>query len=249
MKQGIYTITENAPLTHDVYRLTLAGDTSAFTAPGQFLDIRLPGYYLRRPISVCDWTDGAVTVIYKLLGDGTAALSRLPAGTALDVLTGLGNGFDTSLSGLRPLVAGGGVGIPPLYRLTKTLLQEGKSPAVLLGFNGADDIFYADEFRALGASVIVATADGSQGVHGFVTDAVPYAGAYTHVFACGPTAMLRALDAAVETDGQFSFEERMGCGFGACVGCTLRTKNGYKRVCRDGPVFRREEILWQTQPR
>ena len=244
MKQGVYIIVENRPLTADVYKLVLAGDTSACSVPGQFINIRLPERFLRRPISVCDWDDRTVTVLYKLLGGGTEYLSTLPEGTALDVLTGLGNGYDTSVSGARPLLVGGGVGIPPLYRLAKELIAEGKRPVVILGFNRKEDMFYKEEFSSLGAEIVVTTADGSTGIAGFVTDVVAAAEAYTYVYACGPTAMLRALDGVITTSAQYSFEERMGCGFGACVGCTTKTKTGYKRVCRDGPVLRREEILW-----
>ena len=244
MKQGVYIILENTPLTADVYKLVLAGDTSACTAPGQFIDVKLPERFLRRPISVCDWDEGSVTVLYKLLGGGTELLSTLPAGAKLDVLTGLGNGYDLTVSGERPLLVGGGVGIPPLYRLAKDLLSQGRRPAVILGFNRKEDLFYVNQFRDLGADVTVTTADGSFGIPGFVTDGVAAVGAYTHVYACGPTAMLKALDGSIATSAQYSFEERMGCGFGACVGCTCRTKSGYKRVCKDGPVFRREEVLW-----
>ena len=244
MKQGVYIISENVPLTRDVFRLVLAGDASDCTAPGQFVDIRLPERFLRRPISVCDWDEGSITVLYKLLGGGTEELSALPAGTALDLLTGLGNGYDAAVSGERPLLAGGGVGIPPLYRLAKELIAAGRRPVVVLGFNRKEDMFYTEEFEALGAEVIVTTADGSAGISGFVTDGVSAAGEYTYVYACGPTAMLKALDPMIEAGAQYSFEERMGCGFGACMGCTVQTKNGNKRVCRDGPVFRREEVLW-----
>ncbi len=244
MKQGVYIIKKNAPLTTDVYELVLAGDTSACKAPGQFIDVKLPERFLRRPISVCDWDGESITVLYKLLGGGTELLSALPVGTALDVLTGLGNGYDLSVSGDRPLLVGGGVGIPPLYRLAKELISRGRRPAVLLGFNRKEDMFYVNRFEGLGAKVTVTTADGSFGIPGFVTDGLSAVGTYTYAYACGPTAMLRALDGAVTTSAQYSFEERMGCGFGACVGCTCRTKNGYKRVCKDGPVFRREEVLW-----
>ena len=244
MKQGVYIIFENTPLTPDIYKLVLRGDTTACAAPGQFVDIGLPGRFLRRPISVCDWDAETVTVLYKLLGAGTEQLASLPAGTALDVLTGLGNGYDLAPAGERPLLAGGGVGIPPLYRLAKELVAQGRRPVVLLGFNRKEDIFFKEEFSALGAEVILTTADGSAGIPGFVTDGVRAAGEYTYVYACGPTAMLRALDGVIETGAQYSFEERMGCGFGACMGCTCQTKNGYKRVCKDGPVFRREEVLW-----
>ena len=220
MKQGVYIISENRPLTPDIYKLVLAGDTSACAAPGQFIDIRLPGRFLRRPISVCDWDDGSITVLYKLLGGGTELLATLPAGTELDVLTGLGNGYDTAVSGNRPLLVGGGVGIPPLYRLAKDLLAEGKRPTAILGFNRKEDMFYTEEFDALGADVVVTTADGSAGIPGFVTDGLAAAGEYTYAYACGPTPMLRALDGAIAGSAQYSFEERMGCGFGACVGCT-----------------------------
>jgi len=244
MKQGIFTVTENAPLAPGLYRLVLAGDTSACAAPGQFVNIKLDGFYLRRPISVCDWDEKSVTVIYKVLGAGTEAMTAYPAGKTLDVLTGLGNGYDIGKAGDRPLLVGGGVGIPPLYRLAKDLVSAGARPAVVLGFNRGGDMFLTKEFIALGAEVFIATADGSAGVKGFVTDAVLLAGAYTHVYACGPTAMLRALDAVIDTDAQYSMEERMGCGFGACMGCSVETKGGAKRVCRDGPVFAKGEIVW-----
>ncbi|MGM9614601.1 MAG: dihydroorotate dehydrogenase electron transfer subunit [Oscillospiraceae bacterium] len=244
MKQGLYTILHNSALTADTYRLVLGGDTSAFTAPGQFLDIRLPGRFLRRPISVSDWDEATVTVIYKLLGEGTTELSRMEPGAKLDVLTGLGNGYDLAPSGDRPLVIGGGVGIPPMLRLTKELLAQGKHPVVILGFNRSDDRFLTEEFAETGAEIILTTADGSAGIKGFVTDGVAAAEGYTYAYACGPTAMLKALDQVLETPAQYSFEERMGCGFGACMGCTCETKTGHKRVCKDGPVFRREEVLW-----
>ena len=243
MKQVTWTITENIPLTPDTYRLRLAGDTEAITAPGQFVNLKLSGFYLRRPISVCDWEPGAATLIYKVLGHGTAAMTRLPAGTELDVLTGLGNGYDTSLAGERPLLVGGGVGIPPLYGLARRLTAEHRQVTAVLGFNTAAEVFYADEFRALGAEVVLATADGSAGVRGFVTDALP--ASYSYVYTCGPEPMLRAVFRSIKTGGQFSFEERMGCGFGACMGCSCKTVTGWKRICREGPVLEKEEILWE----
>ena len=244
MKQVTWTITENTPLTPDTYRLRLAGDTEAITAPGQFVNLKLSGFYLRRPISVCDWEPGAATLIYKVLGHGTAAMTHLPAGTELDVLTGLGNGYDTSLAGERPLLVGGGVGIPPLYGLAKRLTAQGKRVTAVLGFNRESEIFLAEEFRALGAEVIIATADGSAGLKGLVTDGMAAMSDYTYLYTCGPEPMLKAVYSACKTSGQFSFEERMGCGFGACMGCTCRTKYGHKRICKDGPVLRREEIVW-----
>ena len=244
MNETTLTLTSCRQLTANVFEAVLSGDVSAFTSPGQFLNIRLEGLYLRRPISVCDLGDRSVTIVCKVVGKGTAQLAALPVGTSLSVLTGLGNGYDTSKSGERPLLLGGGVGVPPLYLLAKTLLAEGKTVTVVLGFNTADEVFYADEFRALGANVIVAAADGSCGLRGFVTDALPVVGDYSHVYTCGPEPMLRAVYQKIKTGGSFSFEERMGCGFGACMGCSCETKYGSKRICRDGPVLEKEEIVW-----
>ena len=242
MKQEQFEILENKPLTDSVMQLRLRGSTAAITAPGQFVNIRLDGLFLRRPISVCDWTDDSLTLQYKIVGTGTAQLARMRQGS-LDLLTGLGNGYDTSVSGSRPLLLGGGVGVPPLYGLAKALLGQGKDVTVILGFNTAAERFYEDEFRALGASVVVATADGSYGVPGFVTDAMAPLD-YSYFYTCGPEPMLRAVYRASRTSGQFSFEARMGCGFGACMGCSCKTITGYKRICKDGPVLRKEEIIW-----
>jgi len=243
MKQGIYTITENTRLAEGIYRMVMAGDSSACTAPGQFINIKLDGYFLRRPISVCDWDEGSITIIYKVLGRGTEMMTQLPLGTQLDVLTGLGNGYDISKSGSKPLLIGGGVGIPPLYNCCKQLIAKGAQPTVILGFNTSADMFYVDEFAALGAEVLVASADGSVGIKGFVTDAMDDLD-YTYFYTCGPTGMLKAIDAIAKTSGQLSFEERMGCGFGACMGCSCKTKYGNKRICKDGPVLEKEEIIW-----
>lgn len=243
MKQGFFEIVENAPLTASVYRMRLAGDTSAVTAPGQFVNIALEGKFLRRPISVCDLEDGLLTIIYKVVGKGTEQMAALQTGARLDILTGLGNGYDLAPAGARPLLLGGGVGVPPLYLLARRLIARGAAPTVVLGFNRADEIFYEKEFAALGAEVIVTTADGSAGVKGFVTDALPRD--YTYFYACGPEPMLKAVWKATATSGQLSFEERMGCGFGACMGCSCKTITGSKRICREGPVLRKEEILWE----
>ena len=244
MKQGIFTIEENLPLAKTVYRLRLSGDTGDITTPGQFVNIALPGLYLRRPISVCDSDEGLFTLIYKTVGRGTEALAAMDRGQTLDVLTGLGNGFDLSHAGERPLLLGGGIGSAPLYMLARRLRETGKQVQVVLGFNSEDEVFYADEFRALGCAVTVATADGSQGMKGFVTDALP--DRYSFYYACGPESMLRAVYDKAAGDGQLSFEARMGCGFGACMGCTRQTVNGPRRVCKDGPVFGKGEILWET---
>lgn len=243
MKQAFFKILTNRKIARDVFRMTLAGDTGAITAPGQFVNIRIEGCFLRRPISVCDWGENTLTLIYKVVGEGTQKLAETPAGETLDLLTGLGNGYDTTCSGARPLLLGGGVGVPPLFGLCRKLTGEGKTPTVILGFNSREDVFYEEEFRALGARVLVTTADGSYGQRGFVTDAM--AGlTYTHFYTCGPEPMLRAVFRAAAGDGQFSFEERMGCGFGACMGCSCRTVTGYKRICKEGPVLRKGEILW-----
>ena len=243
MKQAFYTVTENTPVADGVYRMRLTGDTSAITRPGQFINLRLEGKFLRRPISVCDWDEESVTIIYKVLGEGTEQMTRYLPGKEMDVLTGLGNGFDTARAGERPLLLGGGVGTPPLYALAKELLAAGKSVTAVLGFNSKKDVFYESELRALGAEVVVATVDGSHGVPGFVTDALDGLD-YSYYYACGPELMLRAVWRAAPTDGELSFEERMGCGFGACMGCTCKTLTGYKRICRDGPVLRKGEIAW-----
>ncbi len=239
--QGIYTIKSNEPLTSDVFKMVLEGDTSAITASGQFINIQLEGKFLRRPISVCDYDESSITIIFKVVGEGTEQMSKLPAGETLDCLVGLGNGYDISKSSM-PLVIGGGVGIPPLYNLTKRLIANGQKPIVILGFNTVSEIFYIDEFKALGCEVRVTTVDGSFGTKGFVTDAMD--ADYDYFYTCGPMPMFKAIESKVQTSGQYSFEERMGCGFGACMGCSCKTKNGYKRICKDGPVLEREEIVW-----
>ena len=243
MQDTIFTIIENKIIAKDVYKMLLRGDTSAVGNAGEFVNIQLDGFYLRRPISVCDVEGDVLTLIYKVVGKGTEAMSKMTEGTDLQVMTGLGNGYDLSLSGDSPLLVGGGVGVPPMYLLAKRLLAQGKRVSVVLGFNTADEVFYEEEFKALGCDVTVTTVDGSRGVKGFVTDALPEA--YTYFYTCGPMPMFRALNKAVKTSGQFSFEERMGCGFGACMGCSCKTVTGYKRICKEGPVLQKEEIRWE----
>ena len=243
MKQVFLTVKENIALTDSVYKMVLFGDTTGVTNCGQFVNIKLDGLFLRRPISVCDCESGELTLVYKVVGKGTEQMSKMNAGKVLDVLVGLGNGYDTSVSGDAPLLIGGGVGVPPMYMLCKKLIAEGKKPTVILGFNRADEIFYEKEFEALGARVIVTTVDGSYGVRGFVTDAFASV-EYSYFYTCGPEPMLKAVYRATNTSGQFSFEERMGCGFGACMGCSCKTVPGYKRICKEGPVLGKEEILW-----
>ncbi len=242
MKDTIFTIIENTKIAKDVYKMCLRGDTSAIQNAGEFVNIQLDGFYLRRPISVCDVEGDMLTLIYKVVGKGTQAMSEMPAGTELRVMTGLGNGYDLSLSGDHPLLVGGGVGVPPMVLLAKRLLAQGKRVSVVLGFNTADEVFYEDKFKALGCDVQVTTVDGSYGVKGFVTDALPEQ--YTYFYTCGPMPMFKALNKAVKSSGQFSFEERMGCGFGACMGCSCKTLTGNKRICKDGPVLKKEEIIW-----
>ena len=242
MQDVLFTVIGQRQLTENVFELRLRGDTADVSVPGQFVNLKLDGLYLRRPISVCDLKGETLTLVYKVVGKGTEQMTRLRPGDGLDILTGLGNGYDTALSGDRPLLIGGGVGVPPLYLLAKRLRAEGKAVSVILGFNTAAERFYEEEFRTLGCGVMVTTVDGSYGTKGFVTDALPEN--YTHVYACGPEPMLKALHRAIRTGGSFSFESRMGCGFGACMGCSCKTLTGYKRICKDGPVLQKEEILW-----
>ncbi len=243
MRESIFKIIDNAPLTETVYKMKLQGDVSDITSSGQFVNIKLDGLYLRRPISVCDCEGDVLTLIYKVVGKGTEQMAKMTAGEELNILTGLGNGYDISLSGDKPLLLGGGVGVPPLYMLAKKLIAEGKKVSVVLGFNTKEEIFCEEDFKALGADVFVTTVDGSYGIKGFVTDAMKDID-YSFFYTCGPEPMLKAIFKASATSGQFSFEERMGCGFGACMGCSCKTVTGYKRICKDGPVLKKEEILW-----
>jgi len=244
MKQGIFEIIENTALTDSVYKMVLQGDTSAITAAGQFVNIQLDGLYLRRPISVCDLQGDTLTIVYKAVGKGTEQMAKMRVGEKLDVLTGLGNGYDLTLSGEKPVLLGGGVGVPPMYLLAKRLIAQGKQVQVILGFNTKSELFYEKEFQALGAQVTVTTVDGSYGTKGFVTDALKQM-QYSYFYTCGPEPMLKAVYRAAETSGQMSFEKRMGCGFGACMGCSCKTLTGYKRICKEGPVMKKEEILWE----
>ena len=241
MKQGYYSIINNVQLTENVYKMTLKGDVEDIKQ-GQFINIKLDGLFLRRPISVNDLSNDTLTIIYKVVGKGTEQLSKMQEGT-LDILTGLGNGYDLDKSGDNPLLIGGGVGVPPLYLLAKRLLNQGKKVTVILGFNKASEVFYQKEFEGLGCTVLVSTVDGSLGIKGFVTDAMKDL-EYSHVYTCGPEPMLKGVYKLCKTSGQFSFEERMGCGFGACMGCSCKTKYGNKRICKDGPVLIKEEIIW-----
>ena len=245
-KQDIYIIEKNEPIAKNVYRMILAGDTTAIKATGQFVNIKIEGLFLRRPISICDWYRDTITIIYKVVGQGTAAMSRMKAGQTLDMLVGLGNGYRTDIPAITaPILIGGGVGVPPLYGLCRELIAKGLSPKVILGFNCAEEVFYQEEFRALGADVAVSTVDGSVGVKGFVTDVPDCAtGAFDYFFTCGPEPMLKAVYHALDCPGQLSFEERMGCGFGACMGCSCKTKYGSKRICVNGPVLMKDEVVW-----
>lgn len=243
MNQVMMKITDNKKIAEKTYFMSLEGDTSAITKPGQFINIKLDGFFLRRPISVCDCENGKLSIIYKIVGNGTKEMSELPVGAELDILSGLGNGYDTSKSGDCPVLIGGGVGVPPMYLLCKKLVSEGKKATVILGFNSEKEVFGVDEFKATGAEVYVTTADGSVGTKGFVTDVLKNLD-YTYFYTCGPMPMFKAIESIAKTSGQYSFEERMGCGFGACMGCTCKTKYGNKRICKDGPVLEREEIVW-----
>lgn len=245
MNKGKYKITENKQIAKDVFKMILEGNTEYITGPGQFVNIELEELYLRRPISICDYDEKTITIIYKVVGHGTEKMSKLEIGKELDVLTGLGNGFNISMSGNKPLIIGGGVGTPPMYRLCKDLIKEGKKPIVILGFGSRDDIFYKEEFEKLGADVHISTVDGSVGTKGFVTDVMKDISDFTYFYACGPMVMLKAVCESTDINGEVSLEERMGCGFGACMGCTIKTKKGSKRVCKEGPVFMKEDLIWE----
>ena len=244
MKDTLFTVKSNKQIAKNTYECVLVGDTSDITASGQFVNIKLDGFYLRRPISVCDVEGDELTLIYKVVGKGTEKMAETPAGEQWLVLTGLGNGYDLSLSGDAPLLIGGGAGVPPMYLLCRRLVAEGKKCTVILGFGSKDEVFYKEKFAALGADVLVTTVDGSEGIKGFVTDAMKDL-EYTHFYTCGPEPMLKAVYSASTTGGSFSFEERMGCGFGACMGCSCKTVTGYKRICKEGPVMQKEDILWE----
>ena len=243
MKQEIFKIQSQEKIANGVYLMKLSGNTDEITASGQFVNIKLNGFFLRRPISVCDYDKNSLTLIYKTVGEGTKEMSKYENGTELDILVGLGNGYDTLRSGDKPLLVGGGVGVPPLYNLCKKLIGEGKTPTVILGFNKKEDVFFEEEFKKLGAKVYVTTASGEYGIKGFVTDAMNDLD-YTYFYSCGPEPMLKAIYDKSTTEGELSFEERMGCGFGACMGCSCKTKYGNKRICKDGPVLRKEEVIW-----
>lgn len=245
MNKSKYNIIENKQIAKDVFKMILEGDTTAITKPGQFINIEIEELYLRRPISICDYDKNSITIIYKVVGKGTEKMSKFECGKELDILTGLGNGFDTNLSGDKPLLIGGGVGTPPMYKLCKELLKEGKKPTIILGFGSKEDIFYKEEFEKLGVKVYISTVDGSVGIKGFVTDVMKDIIDFTYFYACGPMVMLKAVCNSTNKDGAVSLEERMGCGFGACMGCTIVTKRGNKRVCKEGPVFMKEDLIWE----
>ncbi len=245
MKDTIFTLLSNKKIAENTYEWVMSGDISDITASGQFVNIKLDGFYLRRPISVCDAEDGKLTLIFKAVGKGTEKMAEMSVGDKVLTLTGLGNGYDLSKSGDKPLLIGGGAGVPPMYMLCKKLICEGKHPTVILGFGSKNEVFYKEEFTKLGATVLVTTVDGTEGIKGFVTNAMADV-EYTYFFTCGPEPMLKAVFNTSKTSGQFSFEERMGCGFGACMGCSCKTVTGYKRICKDGPVLEKEEILWQN---
>ena len=242
MKQSCLKVLSNKKIAENVYEMLLKGEHGV-TGCGQFVNIKLNNLFLRRPISVCDYSDDTVLIIYKVVGRGTEQMSLMKEGEILDVLSGLGNGYKTENAKSSALLIGGGAGVPPMYRLAKDLINQGKSVKVILGFNKADEVFYEDEFKKLGADVFVTTVDGSYGIKGFVTDAMDGID-YDYFYTCGPEPMLKAVYNNTNTSGEFSFEERMGCGFGACMGCSCKTKYGNKRICKDGPVLVKEEIIW-----
>lgn len=243
-KRDKYKIKSNKQIAKNVYEMVLEGDTTYIVRPGQFINIELDGCYLRRPISVCDYDEQTITIIYKVVGNGTEKMATFEEGQILDILTGLGNGFEVKRSGEKPLLIGGGVGTPPMYNLCKKLVEQGKNPVVVLGFGNVDDVFYEEKFKEMGVEIHISTVDGSYGVKGFVTDIVKDLKDYTYYYTCGPKNMLKAVYDTATTDGELSFEEKMGCGFGACMGCTCETTKGNKRICKEGPVIKKEEIIW-----
>lgn len=243
-KRDKYKIKSNKQIAKNVYEMVLEGDTTYIVRPGQFINIELDGCYLRRPISVCDYDEQTITIIYKVVGNGTEKMATFEEGQILDILTGLGNGFEVKRSGEKPLLIGGGVGTPPMYNLCKKLVEQGKNPVVVLGFGNVDDVFYEEKFKEMGVEIHISTVDGSYGVKGFVTDIVKDLKDYTYYYTCGPKNMLKAVYDTATTDGELSFEEKMGCGFGACMGCTCETTKGNKRICKEGPVLKKEEIIW-----
>ena len=243
-KRDKYKIKSNQQIAKNVYEMVLEGDTTYIVRPGQFINIELDGCYLRRPISVCDYDDKTITIIYKVVGNGTEKMATFEEGKILDILTGLGNGFEVKRGGEKPLLIGGGVGTPPMYNLCKKLVEQGKNPVVVLGFGNVDDVFYEEKFKEMGVEIHISTVDGSYGVKGFVTDIVKDLKDYTYYYTCGPKNMLKAVYDTATTDGELSFEEKMGCGFGACMGCTCETTKGNKRICKEGPVLKKEEIIW-----
>lgn len=243
MKQAYFKVISNKRIAKNVYEMKLEGDTSAIINPGQFVNIKIEGEFLRRPISICDYSDNTLTLIYKVVGKGTSLMSAMQENTWLDILVGLGNGFNIYDSGENPVLIGGGVGVPPMYRLAKELIEAGKKVSVIIGFNQADEVFYEEKFKEIGADVYVTTVDGSVGTKGFVTDVLKDLD-YSYFYTCGPEPMLKAVYNTSKTSGQLSFEERMGCGFGVCMGCSCKTKYGNKRICADGPVLEKEEIIW-----
>ena len=244
MKQSLYTINSNKKIADNTFEMKLSGDTSEITASGQFVNIKIEGFFLRRPISVCDYDSESITLIYKVVGRGTEKMSEMSNGEVLDILTGLGNGYDLSESGVKPLLIGGGAGVPPMYNLAKKLISNKKDITVILGFNNEKEVFYKEDFEKLDCNVYISTVDGSVGTKGFVTDVMRKLNDYSYFYTCGPEPMLKAVYNESKTSGQFSFEERMGCGYGACMGCTCKTKYGNKRICKDGPVLCKEEIIW-----
>lgn len=245
MKQGLFSITQNEKIAQSIYKMRLSGDTSAIKKAGQFVNIKLDGFFLRRPISVCDYTAEELLIIYKVVGKGTEKMSAMEKGEQLDILTGLGNGYDLTVKTEKPVLIGGGVGVPPLYKLSKELKNQGKRVSVILGFNSEKEIFFEEEFKEIADRVLICTADGSYGIKGFVTDAIKDID-FDYFFTCGPEPMFKALESTIDKgiSGQLSFEQRMGCGFGACMGCSCKTLTGNKRICREGPVLFREEIIW-----
>lgn len=246
-------IVENRRIATKTWMMKLKGDTRYITNPGQFVNLLIKGKYLRRPISVGDYIsdeNGELILFYDVVGEGTAMIAEMHPGKNIQSLMGLGNGFDTEKDCLRPALIGGGIGTAPLLALAKKLLNNGKKPVAFLGFNTCNDIVLEKDLNEIGIETIISTADGSKGTKGYVTDACKNyeknnPGILDYFYACGPTPMLKAVCQEIKLPGELSLDERMGCGFGACMCCSVKTKDGAKRICKDGPVFKKEELIWE----
>lgn len=245
--QGVLTIISKTQLCSDVYEMVLQGKEASYVSnPGQFINIKLNDSlqpYLRRPMSISDYSDDTITIVFRVVGEGTKILKEKQVGDQLDCLIGLGNGFEVKKDH-KAILIGGGLGTPPLYKLGKELVKQGVEVTTVLGFNSKENVFYEDKFKELG-NCYIATMDGSVGQKGTVVDVINQVGlTFDTYYTCGPEPMLKALVKEYPDNGQLSFEARMGCGFGACMGCSCKVKEKpYKRICVEGSVLSSSEVI------